>query len=166
MSARKNIINTIIILLLAANVVTLGLIWFKRPPHPPASKSVVEFISTELNFDAQQKTALKKLFEEHEQATKTTRENIRQQKDAFFDLMKKENISDSLLEQESYKSVEAQRQMDIAVFNHFKQILALCNEEQKKKFDKVLQEALRVMKRPPQGPPPPDGERPEGPPPQ
>lgn len=168
MSARKNIVNILIILLLAANMVTLGMIWLNRPKHPERPKDVIEFLSTEINFDEKQRSELKKLFEDHRLATQSNRESIRQQKDAFFDLLTKENISDSALEQESYKSVDAQRKMDIAVFKHFKQILALCNtDEQRKKFEKVVQEALRIMKRPPGPPqgPPPEGERPEGPPP-
>lgn len=163
MTPRKNIINIIIIVLLLANVVTLGLFWFKRPPHPfPEKDGVIGFLSNELNFDDKQQAELKKLVDEHRNSTEATREKVKEQKDAFFDLMKNENISDSMINSASFNAIDAQRQMDISVFKHFQKIRALCNETQRKKFDSIIKDALHRMARP-QGPPPQAG-GPEGPP--
>jgi len=61
--------------------------------------------------------------------------------------------------------------MLIKTFEHFKKVRALCNEEQKKKFDAIIKQAIGMMGQQqgrPQGPPP-DGNRngmhPDGPPP-
>jgi Spy/CpxP family protein refolding chaperone len=165
MTFNKNILNITLLVLLAANVVTLGLSWFKKPQLPPApgQGGVIEFLSKELNFDERQKTDLKKLVEEHRNGTRDLRDMVKQQKDNFFDLLKTGNISDSAIEKASFTAMDAQRKMDISVFRHFQQIRTLCNAEQKKKFDEIVKEALHQF-RSPQGPPPGD-RRPGGPPP-
>ncbi len=171
MSRNKNIINIILVLLLAANAVTLGLFWFKKnlPPPAPEQRGVVEFLSKELNFDQQQQSALKQLVEEHRNSSKELREQLKKEKDEFFNLMKTGKVADSAIEKASYAANETQRKMDISVFKHFQQIRALCNADQQKKFDEIVNDAIQQMRRAPgrpqDGPPPPGEERPGEPPP-
>jgi uncharacterized membrane protein len=171
MSFKKNIVNILLILLLLGNIVTLGLVWFRtmRPPAPPDQAAAIDFLSKELRFDAKQQKALKQLMQQHRDETKEIRNQVKEAKDHFFDLLNDDNISDSAIEKASYAAVDAQRQMDVRVFKHFKRIKALCNDEQKKRFNEIIKDAIHRMARPaegrPAGPPPEGAERPDEPPP-
>lgn len=173
MSLKKNIVNILLVILLLANIVTLGLFWFRtmQPPVPPEQAGVIGFLTKELKFDPKQQEALKQLLQQHRDETKETRNKVKEGKDQFFDLLNDDTISDSAIEKASYAAVDAQRQMDVMVFRHFKRIKALCNAEQKKRFNEIVKDAIHRMGRPgpgegrPAGPPPEGAERPDGPPP-
>lgn len=40
---------------------------------------------------------------------------------------------------------EDQKQIELITFAHFQKVRELCNDDQKKKFDEVIQEALKSM---------------------
>lgn len=161
----------ITVILLTANIITLVLLWTKKDhitgemKPPPSRGQVFEFLNQELNLDAQQQEAFKKLRDEHQAAAKGIQDNIRKAKDDFFDLLKKPDISDSLINVYSRRAVEADQKLDKLTFRHFQKMRAICNADQQKKFDSIIQEALHRMG-PPKRPGPPPGMQPEeGPPP-
>lgn len=106
-------LTIITLLLLTANIVTLALLWTNKkpdreefiPPPPPQQPGgqVFEFISNELKLDSTQQENYKKLREEHQSQVRPLQENIGKAKDSFFDLLKQENISDSIVESFSEK---------------------------------------------------------------
>lgn len=161
-----------ILLLIVLNVATLTTLWLLKdtrqgPPRNPTS-GVVEFLVKELGFDSVQKRELIQLREKHHQKMMEIRRHNRDAKDAFFELLQKQDTPDSVIEKAATESNKYNKETDILTFHHFQQIRNLCNEEQKKKFSKVIEEVLRMIAPPPgkqQGPPQKDGERPDGPPP-
>jgi hypothetical protein len=91
------------------------------------------------------------------------RKNNREAKDAFFCFTYNNTIL--FLIQQLKKQLKNQRSMIrkqmYLTFRHFQQVRNLCNETQKKKFDTVIQQVLRMIAPPqgkPQGPPPRRGE--------
>jgi protein CpxP len=161
------------VLLVALNVATLLTFWLikeKRQGPPPVQQSnIVAFLTNELSFDSLQKQKLKGLLEEQQQDMREIRRNNRGAKDAFFALLKQENIPDSSIQNAAKESAKYDSQMDVLTFKHFQRIRNLCTETQKKKFDNIIQQVLHMIAPPPgrqQGPPP-NAERPphDGPPP-
>lgn len=163
------------LLLITLNIITLSTLWVMheretgRPAgNPPA---LVDFLVKELGLDSAQKQQLIVLRDEHRQQMQAIRRNNRDAKNAFFDLLQKESISDTLLAAAAKDAARYDAESDMLTFRHFQQIRALCTEEQKIKFAAVIREVLRMMAPPPpgrpQGGPPPGsgGERPDGPPP-
>ncbi|MBK7306323.1 MAG: hypothetical protein IPI88_04325 [Chitinophagaceae bacterium] len=67
--------------------------------------------------------------------------------------MKQENISDSIVESFSKKIGNLEEQRDVFTFRHFQKLRAICTNEQKIRFDSIIQQALRQMG-PPRGPRP------------
>ena len=158
-------------LIITANIVTLALLWIHRGghEHPPVGGqqrgNMFEYLSKELNLTKQQQDAYDSLRNEHQKATRDLQDSVRDAKDAFFSMLGKENVSNEALTQQSNKAAALSAQLDMITFRHFEKVRALCNPDQQKKFDGIIQEALRGMGQGPrQGPPPPPhGGPPPGP---
>ncbi len=155
-NATKNRWLTIItLLLLTANIVTLALLWTNKKPdrehfNPPPPQQqpggqVFQFITNELKLDSAQQETYKKLREEHQLQVRPLQDSIGKAKDSFFDLLKQENVSDSLVESFSKKIGNLEQQRDVFTFRHFQKLRAICNKEQKIKFDSIIQQALKQM---------------------
>lgn len=171
----NRLLPVITLLLLTANIVTLALLWAhkgggrgdKNPP-PPRPGQVFEFVNNELKLDSLQREAYKKLRDEHQAAQKPLQDSIRKAKDNFFALLQQANTPDSMMQLYSKRASDAEQQLEILTYKHFQKLRALCNADQQKKFDTIIQDVLKRMappKRqgPPQGPPPPgrEGDRPD-----
>lgn len=169
-------LSVITLLLLTANIITLALLWTNKKPggrreegkQAPPQGQVFEFLTHELNLDPAQQEAYKKLREEHQGGQKAIQDSIRKAKDEFFALLHQPDISDSMVKMYSRKAVDAEQKLDEFTFRHFQKLRAICNAEQQKKFDDIIQEALHRMAPPRRQGPPPPGMRPpeeDGPPP-
>ena len=143
-------LTVVTLLLLTANIITLALLWTTKNKdrgnmRPAPGGQVFEFLTKELKLDEQQQEAYKKLRDEHQLARRGIRDSIRMAKDEFFALLKKPDVSDSVLHVYSGRAVAADQQLDEFTFRHFQKLRAICNAEQQKKFDDIIQEALRRM---------------------
>lgn len=147
--------------LVILNLATLSAFWImkdRRIGMGQAPRSgVVDFLIKELGFDSIQKQKLMELRTEHQLKIQELRKNNREAKNAFFDLLPQTEIPDSTLLKTSAASVRFDQETDILTFRHFQQIRNLCTDTQKKKFDSVIKEVLRMSA------PQPSGRR-EGPP--
>ena len=161
-------LSVVTLLLLTANIVTLALLWTHksndkdneqvRPPQPGGQ--VFEFLTHELKLDSAQQETYKKLRDEHRAGQKEIQDSIRKAKDNFFALLQQPNVSDSMIHVFSRRAVEADQKLDEYTFRHFQKLRAICNAEQQKKFDNIIQDALRRMAPPKRQGPPPQGMRP------
>jgi Spy/CpxP family protein refolding chaperone len=163
---KNKLLVWLVALLLVANAATITLFWLgrnKRPPEPKGSPR--EFLSKELSLDTKQQAQLEELVKEHRSAAEQVRPKIREAKEAFFELLKQPGVTDSA-KQAAAKLVSVQAEtLDLLTFGHFQKIRALCNADQQKKFDAIIQDVVRMLgqPRPPMGPgngrqgPPPDG---------
>jgi len=165
------LLSVITLLLLTANIVTLALLWSHKAadkggremqPPPGGGGQVFEFVCNELKLDSAQREAYRKLRDEHQSGQKPLQDSIRKAKDAFFALLQQASAPDSLIMAGSRKTSEAEQQLEILTFRHFQKLRAICNADQQKKFDEIIQDVLRRMAPPRrQGPPPGrDGEGP------
>ena len=158
-------------LIITANIVTLAFLWIHRGSHEhprggPEKGNMFEYLSKELNLTKQQQDAYDTLRNEHQKAVGQIQDSIRIAKDALFSMLGKDSVSNEALAQQSNKAAALSAQLDIITFRHFEKVRALCTPDQQKKFDGIIQEALRSKGR--QGPqkqgPPPDGPPHDGPP--
>ena len=171
--SKNRSISVLIIVLLLANITTLSLYWLnkekKMPPPRNGEKgggNLFQFITHELNFDSVQQAAYTKLIQEDRINNKDRREQNRIAKEAFFDLLSKDNVSDDNLKKAAAVSLNISIENDMHTFRHFQKVRSLCTAEQKKKFDEIIKQAIGMMRQ--QGPPPngKDGQPPhDGPPP-
>lgn len=157
------------LLLLTANIVTLALLWTHkgngsndRKPPPPLGE-VFEYLTNELKLDSSQQHTYKQLREEHQGTQRPLQDSIGKAKDAFFALLQQSTTSDSLIQKYSKKIADLEQQKELFTFHHFQKLRAICNPEQQKKFDTIIQDVLkRMAPKRRQGPPPGrEGDRPD-----
>jgi len=171
---RNILLGTLVILLLVANVTTLSIFWWKRSHRlPPPMESgprapmrggggegAANFLIHELNMDTAQQAKYLQLVSAHRTRTGELQQEMHRAKDSLFDQLARDTTSTAAVERLAAVSARAEQQLDILTFNHFKQVRALCNDAQKKKFDSVIHQVLRMMAGP--GGPPPGGRPPAG----
>lgn len=166
---KNKILTAAVVLLLILNLGILGLLWFDRsdkmpppvgmppgerkpPPGgmPPSDRMTPdggpkEFLIRELNFSEKQKQDYGKLVEEHRADTKRIRDKVRIEKDSLRDLYSKPGTDTSAAVIIATEIGKDQKEMELINFRHFQKVRDLCDDGQKKKFDEVIKEALRMM---------------------
>ena len=160
--------NLLLYILLAFLIVVNGLFLYNylgRPDgkEPKARKEPGAFIAKELNFDASQMQQFRMLGKEHHKKMRTISDDIKILKDAMFN-----KISDASIDAQEIDSVTTligmkEKAKEAEVFYHFRAIQAICNDEQKKRFNTLIDDARHKNAPPGQRPP---GQRPprKGPP--
>jgi hypothetical protein len=138
----KNIVKNklftwVILLLVLANLVTIVFYWAGRL-HQMTEGSPREFLVRQLKFDEHQKKQYFDLAQEHHENAQKIREKIKISKDALFDLIKQSNVSDSTQRATARNVSLNLEELDLYTLEHFKKVRALCNQEQKEKFDAII----------------------------
>lgn len=153
---KPKILGIIIIALFLLNLGTLSFMWFNRPkpPHPEMIHDMppdmhrekpADFLIRELKFtDAQQKD-YQKLIDEHRMQQKDIHEQLRKTRDEMFSMLSNDNPDSVKAGQLAVKIGELERQVQAATFTHFTKVRAMCDETQKKKFDEVIGDVLKMM---------------------
>ncbi|MEO8887386.1 MAG: periplasmic heavy metal sensor [Mucilaginibacter sp.] len=160
----------IVILLVIINCVLLGSLWFTKyrmspPPPPDPPQRANEYLIKELKLTPAQIKQYDTLREHHFEKTKALNEQIRQLRDAYF-----ENIQTPVLNTKATDSLEKKitantATLDSTTLFHFRKLRTILDNDQKTRFDKIVQNALHMMGGPqngPQGGPPPQQMRPPG----
>ncbi|TCC89460.1 periplasmic heavy metal sensor [Pedobacter frigiditerrae] len=178
MNSNKKILTALVVLLLIANVATIGLFWFKKENKPQQLKGgPAKFIIKELELNKSQQEQYLVLVEEHQQGVRPLRDEIKDAKDAFFSLLSQPNVTEAEKQTAAKMVSVSTEKLDLLTFNHFAKVRAICNPTQQKKFDAIIKQVMQMMgeqhpkgRGPHQGPPmdgpphngPPPHERPEG----
>lgn len=160
-------------ILVILNIVLLVNSWRKPgmmhpPPHPPRhmqgggpGKMIIE----ELKFSPEQVGQFEKLKEAHQSAIRELNEKGREIRHAYFELLKSDVIDQQQADKLSDEIAMNQKAIEKVTFDHFTEVRKLCNADQKKRFDEIIEDILRNMaggNKGPMPPMPPQG--PEGPP--
>ncbi|MBI4811362.1 MAG: periplasmic heavy metal sensor [Ignavibacteriales bacterium] len=166
---KTRILIGVIIVLIIINITVIAFVFFS--PHIEKEPQMLEgrgpsaalFLEKELGFSEEQKNEFAKLRRDHLRKTQIIRQELKKMKDSFFELIKEDTMNRTKLRE--YLAAIGQKESDInlVTFEHFKNVRAICNSEQRQKFDAIIQEVLRMLPHP--APPPQDvgGPRP-GPP--
>ncbi len=158
-------------LLAVLNIALLVSLWCGRPHHKmregmphemgerggPGKPS--DILIHELNFSPEQAKQFEVLREEHHKAVEKLMDEGHTLRDNFFELLKTDSVNEPMITVRAALISENQRGIELATFNHFQKVRAICNAEQKKHFDEIINDVLKHMGgphgRPGQGPPPP-----------
>jgi protein CpxP len=157
----KKIITLLILVLFAVNLITLGCFWFGRKHGPssgmPEHGGPAAFLIRELKLTEDQQQQFEKLKRAHHEHIEQVQDSLHELRELFFHEL---SVSDTRKADSLAKVIgEKQSSIERITFDHFKQVRAICTPEQQKRFDEVIQEALRMMGGPPggpHGPPPPE----------
>lgn len=151
---KKKILYTFLILMLIVNAVLLYLIIDKQSRKvPPRGQT---FLTEELNFSEDQKDQFLALDRVHRDKMMEMDEELDQLRKLMFNSFDSNNLSIDTLTMKM-GDIEADKQNEL--FSFFTKVRKLCDEDQQKKFDEIIQEVLHRR-----GPKPPKGDH-KGPPP-
>ncbi len=166
-----------VIALIIINISTLFVFWFSRHQPPsledstqkkPLKGGAVGYLVKELKLDSNQQLAYLQLREQFQEDIHGIRKQIKEAKEAYFDLLADSLVDDAKLESYSLKTTQLEQQLDLKTFRHFQAIRHLCTPTQQQKFDSIIKTVVKQMgpPHPPNPPHPPrQGEGNEPPPP-
>lgn len=167
---KNKILTAAVVLLLLINLGILGLLWFDRthklrapdkmqtdemrnppdgrPPEDrlPPERGPKEFLIRELGFNENQKNEYVKLVEEHQKEMRRLSDKIKREKDKLWNILSGPLTDTSSAGTTASEIGSDQKEIEMVTFRHFQKVKELCNEDQKKKFDEVIKEALKMMR--------------------
>ncbi len=153
---RNVLLFVLLIFLMVMNGVLLYLVMQKpdRKIQPPKS-----FISERLDFNKEQLTEFSKYEREHRQKMRYIEERSRELKEILFSNIGSEESKEMKIDSIGALIGTLEKEREIEVFDHFRQIESICDEDQKQQLKRILNGAFgprRPDGRPPNdGPPPP-----------
>ena len=139
------------IFLLVVNFLPPG----KEDTHkgPPPGAPLSDMLIRELDFNEDQVAKFISLRDAHRALMNDSREKQRKIRSAFFAGLKDSSITDSIRNSIHSELTKLIKESDIITFQHFREVRALCDEGQKVKFDRIIEDIIEKIGRP--GPPPP-----------
>ncbi|MCB0724504.1 MAG: Spy/CpxP family protein refolding chaperone [Ignavibacteriae bacterium] len=174
--SKNKFLAWVIIILIVLNVLSLGALWFQknrepRPMHeypgrlPDNKKGPGDFLAKELGLSEEQVKQFDTLREQHRTTVDGLLKEMQDAREELFAQVKSDNPDMSKVEQLESTIGQKTTELEKATFEHFKQLRAICTDEQKTKFDEIIIDAMKQAG--PKGPMnqdgPPDGMR-QGPP--
>ena len=149
---KNKLLTRLVILLLVANVATITMFWVPRQEQQRREKPA-EFLIRELQLDGKQQDELEILRAAHKEAAVVLRKQLGEAKEIFFALIKQPNVTDSMKLAAAKPVSNITEKLDLLALNHFIKVRAICNEEQQKKFDKIIEQLTEMISK--AGEPPP-----------
>jgi periplasmic protein CpxP/Spy len=150
-STNNKILIIAVVLLLITNIALVALMVTGRGTNNDKGRrgkiEPFELMVKELNLTVQQQKEFKELKDAHFTKAKPLFDSLRAGKNAFFALLKQENISDSVLNLYSQRINETQSKLDKMLFAHLKKVRSLCTPEQQPQFDSFVQKMMQRGRR-------------------
>ena len=144
-SPRNKILVLIIAALLISNLTLLGFMVLgkKEERKPPErGKSFSDFFEKQLGLTPEQVTKFHQLRDEHFENIRPFLKEVRTAKDSLFALMRRSDVSDSVLEKAVNDLAQKEKAQELQSFRHFKRVRELCNDEQKIKYDSLINKMI------------------------
>ena len=164
-TTRNKLLTWLVVLLLVANVASITMFWVGKEKTAAARQKQqqrerpAEFLIRELQLDAKQQDELEILRAAHTDAAVTLRKQLKEAKEMFFALIKQPGVTDSMKFAAAKPVSIITEKLDLLALNHFIKVRAICNEEQQKKFDKIIEQVTEMISKAGE-PPPGEGNRP------
>jgi hypothetical protein len=123
----------IILLLILSNILLIVFVFLRKPPHPEGPKNL---IIERLHFDQKQIGIYDLLIKKHRKDISENEDQMMNLKSQLYRTIETENTSqkDSLIRMIGKKQEEA----EIINYQHFIDIKKLCNPDQKKDFEQLI----------------------------
>lgn len=134
------------IILVILNVCLMFTIWcnpFSKKHE--RGQGPFNYIVKELNMSDQQVRAYEQLRNWHHDSIMVLRRQGRELRNDIFDNLKGTNTDSKKVDSLISLVGENQEKIEAVTYFHFKQVRALCNEEQKRKFDNIINDVIGRM---------------------
>lgn len=144
--SRNKVLLTIIAVLLITNLVMLVMFFrMNKPHHEAKTPGFTERLKKDVGFTEDQMA----VFEPKKKAFWTNMrqrfDGIKQTKVDFYNYMYDPSVSDSVMEAHAKVIGDQQKELDLFVIRHFKDVRKMCTEEQLPKYDSLLPTIIERM---------------------
>lgn len=135
-SKRNSILIFVMIVLLIANSIFTGVLWFKQHcRHEQADNKTMQvqrnpFFSDFIGFDSAQQIAFDSLFDQHHRKMRALKEKERAAKLSLFNLLKSDTASFATVQFYANQASIISMQIDTLTYFHFKKIKSICKPQQ------------------------------------
>ena len=157
-NSKNTILTWAVVILIIANIIVIILFWLGHQRQQRPHQTPADFLTKELGLDAKQQAQLHVLANQHHLESEKIRENIKQARDHFFELMKQTNVQASVRDSAASTIALNLKNLELLTYDHFQHVRMLCTPDQQKTFDRIIEKVVKMIAGPPPGPPP--GERP------
>jgi periplasmic protein CpxP/Spy len=148
-SSKKLFFKFGFVFMVVLNLVILGLLFFHHPQNKermlPAERGGKDPIVKELHFNASQEQKFNVLRDAHRSKMRSLKEENKNLRSALFATLKTEAITESAKKLFIEKISKNQEEMELITFEHFKKVRALGDEEQKQKFDEMIDKIINHL---------------------
>ena len=144
--SRNKVLLTIIAILLVTNIVMLVL-FLRMKPHAQEPKRLgfTEKLKNQVGFSAQQMAVYEPKKKVFWNRVRERFDEIKKTKEDFYKNMYDPSVPDSSLEAKADMIGKQQKELDLFVIRHFKEIRTLCTPEQLPKYDSLLPPLIERM---------------------
>lgn len=141
-------IGVVVIVLALMNVALLAFIWFGHQHNQRLINGGggLTVLTEKLGLSISQEEQLEKLRQEHFRRMEPLRRESRESRDRLHSLWADGGTQEQV-DSLSSRIGEIQAQIESNTFQHFSEIRAICNPEQKKIFDQIIKDVLRQGER-------------------
>ncbi|UYQ94363.1 hypothetical protein MKQ68_04575 [Chitinophaga horti] len=154
MPTKSRILGILVVILLATNVAMLVFFVFLKP-QPPQKQGkgrggydVAVILEKEVGFSKQQMDTYNHLREQHWEKMKPSFMAMRTAKDSFYQQLYLDGVADSVVNRYGDTIAYRQKSIDMQIFRHFQQVRGLCTDEQRPRFDSLVNQVIRKMSGP------------------
>ena len=165
---RKHAARGLVGLLILVNLVTLATLWYsylKRPPlgRPPQDgrpgQEIQSFLARELGLTPDQSKKFDDLRDKFISTPQAIQEEILRLKQAMMAEIFAERPDEAKVEALAAEIGAKEAQKIRLLYAHFRDLAAVCTPEQKRKFQSIMSDLMRMFG--PPGPPPPGAGKPQ-----
>lgn len=141
----NRLLTIAVVLLLLVNVTMLIFMLKGRGHHYKGNRGDGPFdeMVKELSMTEQQQSDFKKFKDEHFRSIRPVFDSVKTLKKSLFNLIKDENLNDSLVNHYSSLISEQRAIADKLTINHFHKVRNLLNADQQKKFEDFVQKMIQ-----------------------
>ena len=146
--SNKRFLWIIILALLILNIASITTIWVKewndrspriRESRPPIARD--HFLKRQLNFSTEQQAEFDTLLSKHRDQLELKADEIRTLREELMSMMRNQEFT-SESEDIVRRIGEKQSELELLNYNHFKDVMSICNDEQKQLFMETLKRAV------------------------
>jgi periplasmic protein CpxP/Spy len=145
--SKSKILITIIGILLIANIALVSFYFLTRPVAKKGLRAdraamISTFLKNDLGFNQEQLKQYDSLSSQHRITIKAMFDEIRKEKENEFKQLTRDNFSDSSINNTATLFSAKQKEIEITMFKHFKDIRNICTPQQQPKFDSLFYKML------------------------
>jgi hypothetical protein len=156
----------IVLVIVLCNIGLMATIWLKphwgNDAHPETPR---DYVIRNLKFTDDQVKLYDALIKEHRETMNRLGKEAREYRKQFFGNLKNGQHSSLTTDSLAQLIANNQKQIEMVTYRHFEQVRTICNDEQKAKFDEIINDVMKKMNSGMRGGPPPRPGNGQGPPP-